>query len=551
MAADVQPRRTGPPTDDAHVVRIALAVAGSTCPEWVCALASALTAIPEVDLTVVAAGPNAAARPSVRPAARLWSFYRYVDAILQRLVCRGSAHPSASADLRRAGLRVVREVPADLDVVVNAAGPWATAMLREAAGAPVWWLDHDGHACWPNVCSGYAETLTGDPVTVCRLLESRPEAPAPSVLRSAFFATHPLFGAENRVQLLWKSIALVAQKARELRRSGVVCCEVSDTPARAAPAPLATAGVVWSACVVARHVWRSLLFVTRRLFWREQWCLMIGDHPAAAVGAGRGEAGGRAWAIRPRHVIVPGADRYWADPHVVPGGDDRLILVEEYMYATRRGRIALLRLGEAGEVAEARTVLEKDCHLSYPAVFEVGEDLYMVPESSELGRVEAFRCADFPWRWEAAGTLIDGVRAIDSSIVEHGGRWWLFATVMDEPWLTPRDTLDVYYADDPVKGPWVAHLGNPVMCDARLARPAGRPFVLDGRLYRPSQDCSRRYGYGIRINEVVTLSTTAYREREVSFIEPVWDQFAAAHSYALGEHSVVIDAMRWLRGRKG
>jgi hypothetical protein len=225
--------------------------------------------------------------------------------------------------------------------------------------------------------------------------------------------------------------------------------------------------------------------------------------------------------------------------------------VEEYVYAQRRGRIALLRLDESGAVAEARTVLERECHLSYPAVFEFAGELFMVPESSEIERVEAYRCTSFPWRWEYAHTLLAGVRACDSSVVEHGGRWWLFATVVDESWLAPRDSLHAYYADDPLEGPWLAHPGNPIVCDAHAARPAGQPFICDGRLYRPSQDCSRRYGYGIRINEITTLTESRFEEQDVAFLEPAGHGAVATHTLALGESVVVVDAMRWQGRRLG
>jgi hypothetical protein len=50
---------------------------------------------------------------------------------------------------------------------------------------------------------------------------------------------------------------------------------------------------------------------------------------------------------------------------------------------------------------------------------------------------------------------------------------------------------------DTITGPWIPHARWPVKIDIRGARPAGMMFNLDGRLFRPAQDCAETYGAGI------------------------------------------------------
>jgi hypothetical protein len=524
-------------TYHAEGLRVCLLVQSTVVPQWVTAVAEALLRTGSVELTVAVAG---ASPPPELPGDRrfagpLWRLYQMLDVCLQRLLCGGSPDPTAIADLREVGCDIVHEVPANTALVVNLAGHDALRRLAAHPPVPVWWFDHDGEGLWPAVESGYAEVLDGD-VTQCRLVGLVPGATSARVLRSARFATHPLFGAENRVQLLWKAIPLLLQKVRELRDSGAVDCEPHDESPAPCPLPRPRGGRVQLILALTSHAWRSTRFVLRRLLWREQWFLLLGDR-----------TGGSTSAFRPVRALIPASDRFWADPHFVPRGEDRLILVEEYLHAQRRGRIALLRLDDRGELVEVRTVLERECHLSYPAVFELAGELYMVPESRELGRIDAYQCTGYPWSWEFAGTLLSDVWACDSSIVQHGGRWWMFATVSTERWLTPRDSMNVYYADDPLRGPWHAHPANPVVCDAYGARPAGQPFVRNDRLYRPSQDCSRGYGYGIRLNEVTTLTEAHFEERAIEFFEPSWPDTVATHTFASGDGTIAVDTMRWLR----
>ena len=523
-------------------LRVCLAVRDRLVPQWVADVAEALSRTESVEFTVAVVGeaPSLTPRDHRRRTGPLWDLYRTLDLRLQRLMCGDSPDPRAVADLGRLGVGIADGVPPDTALVVNVAGPGAvTRLAAECGAAHVWWFDHDGHELWPAFESGYADVLAGR-ATRCRLLGVATGAPEPVILRSARLATHPLFGAENRVQLLWKAIPLLLQKVRELRDSGAVAWEsASESPEPHRPPPI-DGDDEPLVLALARHAWRSARFVLRRLLWNEQWLLLLGEQRGTPTSV-----------FQPDRALIPATDRYWADPHFLPRGEDRLILVEEYLHAERRGRIALLRLGDSQEVAEVRTVLETGYHLSYPSVFELAGDLYMVPESSEVAKVDAYRCTSYPWRWEYAGTLLTDVRACDCSIVLHDDRWWMFATVSSEPWLTPRDSLNVYYAEDPLRGPWQSHPANPVVCDAYGARPAGQPFVHEGRLYRPSQDCSRGYGYGIRLNEVTTLSESRFEEREVTFVGPSWGETVATHTFARGDDTTAVDAMRWVRRNRG
>jgi hypothetical protein len=67
---------------------------------------------------------------------------------------------------------------------------------------------------------------------------------------------------------------------------------------------------------------------------------------------------------------------------------------------------------------------------------------------------------------------------------------------------------------------------------------------------------SVRYGYGIRINEIVELSESPFREQEVGSIKPDWDRrIIGTHTLAHVERLTVLDALRprwrWELSRRG
>ena len=93
---------------------------------------------------------------------------------------------------------------------------------------------------------------------------------------------------------------------------------------------------------------------------------------------------------------------------------------------------------------------------------------------------------------------------MDSTIHEADGRFCLFANVAEEG-ASLDDELHLFFGSKPDR-PVAASSREPGRRDVRSARPAGRLFRDDGRLIRPSQDCSDRYGGAIVLNRVDVLT---------------------------------------------
>jgi hypothetical protein len=243
--------------------------------------------------------------------------------------------------------------------------------------------------------------------------------------------------------------------------------------------------------------------------------------------------------------IVPPKDRFWADPHLVRRNGRYYAFIEECPFSTGKGRIGVLPIDDDGTWGECTPVLERDYHLSYPFVFEHEGELYMVPESEGNRTVDLYRCADFPGRWEFVTTLMKDIVATDSTLLLRDGRWWLFANVVDTAGASFSEELYLFHSDSLIGGQWKPHRRNPVISDARRARPAGAIIERSGRLFRPAQDCSVRYGYGIRLNEIDCLSELEYRETEIDRIVPTWDRrIVATHTLSYVPGLTMIDALQ-------
>ena len=155
-----------------------------------------------------------------------------------------------------------------------------------------------------------------------------------------------------------------------------------------------------------------------------------------------------------------------------------------------------------------------------------------------------FRAESFPTRWIKVATLLKDVAAIDSTLFQYEGRWWLACTDQEQE---EHLRLFLWHAPD-LHGPWTPHTGNPVKTDVRSARPAGTPFVHEGVLYRPAQDCSTGYGAAVVFNRVLKLTPTEFSETPVARFAP-----DARGPFPDGTHTVsavgdvtLIDGKRYL-----
>lgn len=221
--------------------------------------------------------------------------------------------------------------------------------------------------------------------------------------------------------------------------------------------------------------------------------------------------------------LLPPIGYSWSDPFVWKQGTDYFIFMEEWDWGKPHAHISVLRLDKDGRIkAEPRLVLAQPYHLAYPFIFEFGGELYMMPDSNANLTVDLYRCESFPERWGKSHTLSRGVCACDATLHLHQGRWWMFQTLQRGRYRLNHD-LFVLHADSPLDGTWREHPRSPVVQSFERARQAGRLFELNGRLYRPSQDCLRGYGHSLNISEITRLDGEHYAERLVHRVRPDWE----------------------------
>lgn len=241
------------------------------------------------------------------------------------------------------------------------------------------------------------------------------------------------------------------------------------------------------------------------------------------------------------HWIARDRGEFLADPFIVdPSHGPTRLLCE-----TMSGGTASVVSIDLNDRFGARTpLLPNEGASSYPYVFEVGEELWMVPEQRQRRAIHAYRLNGKVEPLDAP--IHEGIAAVDSTIVHHEGLWWLFCVDQDD---APNHSLRIFWAHEP-RGPWKAHAHNPAKIDIGGARPAGNFFVRDGILHRPAQDCTGRYGQAVAIQRIDVLTPHEFHETTVARIDASNVQRKGAvgtHTLSYGDGWVALDAQfaRW------
>lgn len=202
-----------------------------------------------------------------------------------------------------------------------------------------------------------------------------------------------------------------------------------------------------------------------------------------------------------------------ADPFAIQRHGLWFLYFEAVPTGQRRGFIGLATSADTRRWTYEGPVLVEPFHLSYPTVFAVGDEVFMIPESGFDRTVRLYRARAFPTVWELDRVLLRGAAFKDASAFEHDGRWWLLVETSNHH---TNDELRLFGAPHP-RGPWHEHPASPLVRGAAdRARPAGRPIMLGGRLLRLAQDCHDGYGGGVRAVAVTELTPTTYAEATVA-----------------------------------
>ncbi len=212
-------------------------------------------------------------------------------------------------------------------------------------------------------------------------------------------------------------------------------------------------------------------------------------------------------------VIKPPASQAWADPMLVDTDKGLFLFFEEI--EAGKGHLSVVELDRVTlqMITPPAKVLNSATHLSYPFVFKVENEWYMLPENSSAMEVVIYKADQFPLKWSRFREVFRNQRWVDLTPFYYQKKWWIFGVKKETSYASSYQELHLFYCNDLLRDEWVSHPQNPVVSDVRHARPAGPLFFEDGKLMRPAQNCFNSYGGGLVLCEVTRMTETHYSEQ--------------------------------------
>ncbi len=393
--------------------------------------------------------------------------------------------------------------------------------------------------------AGISEVLDAKGTTLVRLIKLKDKRSNDEILHASSFCTNENSINWNRHHYFWKASSIMLNQLEQLYRHGpqkffALARKTKIQTGSSLINPSLPENYKLSIRIV-RLFWRYVKRKTAAWFYFNQWILLFDINGANNITNGYNNL---AVCTKNLKRIMPGNDRLWADPFIIERNNSYFVFFEEMLYKEQKGRIAVMEIDKNGKCHKPQKALERNHHLSYPFLFEEDDNLYMLPESSQNKSVDLYKCTDFPLGWEYSSNLLSNVEAADSTLFKHNNKYWLFTSAREHPAASINDNLYLFFSNSLENGIWHPHPLNPIVSCVEAARPAGRVFMKGNKIFRPAQNASKYYGYGIQIMEIIKLSEDEYEEKHVHSIHPGWsNDVIGTHTYNFSGQMTVIDAL--------
>jgi hypothetical protein len=230
---------------------------------------------------------------------------------------------------------------------------------------------------------------------------------------------------------------------------------------------------------------------------------------------------------------------YAADPFITKINGRIHLYYEELNFWKAKGEIMMTDGLNFKKKRKVKGIMNKSVHLSYPYLFTVKDKLYCIPETADAKQVALYQVdKDNPQKLKKIRVILNGDDFVDSSIIYYQDKYWLFTSVSGR-----HGELHIFYSDTLLSA-FKPHALNPITVDNHVSRSAGSLFVVEQKLYMPSQNPEKCYGGSIMINEITHINETEFQYRTAFELLPKLPYDQGLHTINFADGLLIVDGKR-------
>lgn len=270
----------------------------------------------------------------------------------------------------------------------------------------------------------------------------------------------------------------------------------------------------------------------KMLFYHESWDIMIlKDHGSHLFPDNTLEILSKTAAQQLKKKYT-----FQADPFIIEKADKLYVFYEAFSFRNSKGTLRCRVLDrELTEIDDVKLEGFDDlkCHLSFPFLIHINDQLFMIPESSERKEVILFQSVEFPVRWKKIKVLISDTEVTDNVFLTINETCYLLSTTMD-------NEIIIHSAEN-IYGQW-QRIAPSLKVSNHHHRGAGAPYLVDNKMYFLTQECTpETYGKSIYIKELVTSSNTVFDESLIEKINSSINHSDGVHTLNFSNNYIVYD----------
>ena len=194
-----------------------------------------------------------------------------------------------------------------------------------------------------------------------------------------------------------------------------------------------------------------------------------------------------------------------ADPFLISKGKD-IYLFFETKNEFSKGEISCVSFNRNNYLnrTDHGVVLSEPFHLSFPNVFKLNDDFFMLPECAASGSVIIYKAEIFPTQWKKYKVIVD-IPLVDVGI--HFTPDGCNLLGMDR-----KGVLNHFFSKDLFSD--FNQVQNVVSDDLIHMRNGGNFTLIKQQLFRFAQKSSNYYGEGLRVKKIDQFDHQGFRESD-------------------------------------